>query len=63
MHDVKFSKNKKEIMYIKQKSSCYYFGAGRAKKIQIHTYIPHTNKKRYFSSIKLVWYKFILLMT
>lgn len=51
MHDVKFSKNKKEIMYIKQKSSCYYFGAGRAKKIQLHTYIPHTNKKGIFPAL------------
>lgn len=45
MHDVKFLKNKKEIMYIKQKSSCYYFGAGRAKKSN-YTHISHTQIKK-----------------
>lgn len=48
-----FQRINEEIMCIKQKSSCYYFGAGKPKKIRLHSISPHTIKK-YFSSIKLV---------
>lgn len=43
-----FQRINEEIMSMKQKSSCYYFGAGKPKKIRLHTISTHTNINIFF---------------